>query len=298
MSSNPHEMRFVAIASDMDGTLLRPDHKISPRTARVIHFLQTKRHVPFIFATGRHHSDVLETKKELGIEGYMITGNGARAHDPNNRVLLERNLDVETAKGLAMLAPDDADIATSIYQNDYWFMNKDARDFTEYYQQHKDVFYYQLFNPHTHPSYDGVFKVYYTVDNHDHIPKLHALHQRIAERYGEAVQAAFSHSFALEVSARDVHKGSTLAMLLEKHVVPEYAGQDPIKRCLVFGDAPNDYEMLTMAGKGCVMQNALEILLERLPKGATNLDYIGSNAEDGVALKLMEIFKIDEKDIE
>ena len=49
----------------------------------------------------------------------------------------------------------------------------------------------------------------------------------------------------------------------------------------------NDYEMLTIAGKGFIMGNALYRLKDMLPE---DFEIIGTNNEDGEAKKLVEIF--------
>ena len=41
----------------------------------------------------------------------------------------------------------------------------------------------------------------------------------------------------------------------------------------------NDKEMLTLAGKGCIMQNAHQLLKDALP----HMEVIGSNQDDAVA---------------
>lgn len=290
---------FMAVVSDMDGTLLRDDHSISARTAKVIAYLEHQRNVPFIFATGRHHCDVLETKRELGVDGYVITSNGARAHDPKNTVVLKRDFPPETARSLALLVAMDPDIATSIYQEDHWYMNKHAIDFTGSYQDHKDIFFYELFDPSTHATYAGTYKVYYTVDNHDHIPKLDALYHRIRDEYGDAATATFTLPYALEITAKNVDKGATLALLLKQHVFPDDPrdGDALARQCVVFGDGQNDYEMLVKGGMACVMANAQDRLLDHLEKDGTAFVRIGHNMEDAVAEKLIELFQISEADI-
>lgn len=60
-----------------------------------------------------------------------------------------------------------------------------------------------------------------------------------------------------------------------------------IKDAISFGDGENDYEMLTMAGKGFIMGNALYRLKNMMPE---DFEIIGTNNEDGEAKKLVEIF--------
>ena len=62
---------YQVVASDLDGTLLSPDH--TPPYAKETLKLLTARGVNFVFATGRHHVDVGQIRDNLGIKTYMIT---------------------------------------------------------------------------------------------------------------------------------------------------------------------------------------------------------------------------------
>lgn len=48
---------YQVVASDLDGTLLSPDHTLSPYAKEPLKLL-TARGINFVFATGRHHVDV------------------------------------------------------------------------------------------------------------------------------------------------------------------------------------------------------------------------------------------------
>ncbi|MGL4920656.1 MAG: HAD hydrolase family protein, partial [Plesiomonas shigelloides] len=56
--------------------------------------------------------------------------------------------------------------------------------------------------------------------------------------------------------------------------------------CIAFGDGMNDLEMLSMVGKGCVMQNAHQRLKDALP----DAEVIGDNADEAVAHYLRRMF--------
>ena len=59
-----------------------------------------------------------------------------------------------------------------------------------------------------------------------------------------------------------------------------------LKDCIAFGDGMNDAEMLSMAGKGCIMGNAHQRLKDLHPE----LEVIGLNADDAVPHYLRELF--------
>lgn len=63
---------YQVVASDLDGTLLSPDHTLSPYAKETLKLL-TARGIHFVFATGRHHVDVGQIRDNLEIKSYMIT---------------------------------------------------------------------------------------------------------------------------------------------------------------------------------------------------------------------------------
>ena len=71
---------YHVVASDLDGTLLSPDHSLSPYAKETLRLL-TEKGIHFVFATGRHHMDVAQIRDNLGISAFMITSNGARVHN-------------------------------------------------------------------------------------------------------------------------------------------------------------------------------------------------------------------------
>lgn len=293
MAINPDvsQYKYIAAATDMDGSLLQPDHNPSEYAKKVVAALYAKK-VPFVLATGRHHSDVLVTLRKLGLSGYVLTSNGARVHDPSGNVLIRRDMNVELVKELVDMGVADEYLVTNIYQEDHWYMNKDASDLCEYYQANKESFYRELFDPTTHSSYKGTYKVYYSADE-EHYDRLYAMQDAIVKKYGDRVSALFSLPNCLEVTSAGVNKGTTLGMLL-KHFFPNdpRSADELLQHTIAFGDGENDYYMLTMVGRGCVMGNAQENLLSKLPKDCPTLERIGSNSEDAVAHRLSKEFHL------
>jgi hydroxymethylpyrimidine pyrophosphatase-like HAD family hydrolase len=59
-----------------------------------------------------------------------------------------------------------------------------------------------------------------------------------------------------------------------------------LKNCIAFGDGMNDAEMLSMAGKGCIMANAHQRLKQLHPE----LEVIGTNADNAVPKYLRKLY--------
>ena len=70
------------IASDMDGTLLNSEHKISSENLKAIKEAQDKG-IHFAIATGRDYLDVEPVLKECGLKCECIVSNGAEYRDSN-----------------------------------------------------------------------------------------------------------------------------------------------------------------------------------------------------------------------
>lgn len=265
-------MKYPVVASDLDGTLLSPDHCLSPYAKETLKLL-TQQGVNFVFATGRHHIDVGQIRDGLGIKAYMITSNGARVHDPEDRLVFAHNLDSDIAADLFGIVASRQDIVTNIYRNDEWFMNRHRPEELLFFKEVE--FNYSLYEPGLLAP-EGVSKVFFIAASHE---VLLPLEQMINARWGDRVNVSFSTLTCLEVMAGGVSKGHAL------EAVAQRMGYG-LKECIAFGDGMNDAEMLSMAGKGCIMQGAHQRLKDRYPQ----LEVIGSNADDAVPHYLRRLY--------
>ena len=266
---------FRVVASDLDGTLLTPDHNLSAYTKQTLQRLR-KQDVHFIFATGRHHIDVAQMRENMDIDAYMITSNGARVHDSKGNLIVSKSLQPKIAYEIAQIAMDDPLVYTHIYRGDEWLINKEDPFSLEFFTETQ--FHYRLFEPIDFAS-DDIAKIYFTTKDdllHTHLVELK---NRLFERYGNNISMAFSSLNCLEIMDANVSKGSALEAVVKKL---GYTLQDSI----AFGDGMNDFEMLSMAGKGCIMQNASAELKQSLPE----IEIIGSNADDAVPHYLNKLF--------
>lgn len=259
------------VASDLDGTLLTPQHQVADFTKEVLTSLHEKG-IRFIFATGRHHVDVHHIRDTVGIPAFMITSNGARVHDENNNLVFSRNIEPNSVKPLIDLVKDDTNLFVHIYRNDEWLLNREDEKLDHF---HKDSgFSYQLFDDEQPPT-DGIAKIFVTHADHDYLVKYEALFN---ETLGNSVTVAFSTPWCLEVMAADVSKGEALK------AVAESFGHG-LENCIAFGDGMNDVEMLSMAGKGLVMATSHEKVKKALPSN----EVIGSHEHEAVAHYLNEL---------
>jgi len=265
---------YKVIISDLDGTLLGPDHKISEFTKKIIRMIVDKG-IYFIIATGRHHRDVVEIRETIGINSFLITSNGAIILDDKNKMIHRAEIDRDVVKGILDIPIDRKSIHQNIYQGDSWVSetnNPFLKDF-----QKEGTFTNILCNFEVRMGYDTE-KIFFISDSHENLIELK---HKILNLYGDSVDVTFSLPKCMEIMAKGTNKGTALETALNLiGVKPEEA--------IAFGDGLNDVEMLNFVGKGYLMQNAAEVVKERLP----HLEIAGYNSEDAVAKKIIELFKL------
>ena len=271
----PKHKNIKVIISDLDGTLLNPNHTISDYTKNIFKELHEQGYL-IIVATGRHHLDAMSIVKNLGFPIYLVTSNGARIHAPNKELIYSKDIKSEQIKAILDL-DIDPDISSIIFKEDFWYTSKTSEKLNAF---QKDMTYPpKLIDYKTLDDFSGI-KLFFNHDNHD---KLVALHNTIQENNTDLI-SAFSLPTCLEFMDKDVDKSNAIAKILE---IEGFTFEQTIS----FGDGFNDEKMLQSAKIGLIMDNAVDSLKNKLP----HLKVISSNANDGVAHYLFENFLKKEK---
>ena len=255
------------VASDLDGTLLAPNHQLSDFTKLTLKKLHEQGYT-FIFATGRHHVDVAGIRQIAGIPAYMITSNGARVHDQNDQLMYSQNVPQELVQPVIDIVRQDPNIFIHMYQNEDWLLDREDEMLAKFHSE--SGFSYKRFEADNAPS-DGIAKVFFTHPEQDH-EHLVTFEQKLKEVFGDKLNIAFSTPWCLEVMAAEVSKGHALDAVAKSLNLT-------LDNCVAFGDGMNDAEMLAMAGKGLIMGTSHEKVMQALPDN----EVIGSNADDAVA---------------
>jgi len=272
MTTECKEHAIHIVASDLDGTLLAPNHQLSEFTKQTLQALHQKGFT-FIFATGRHHVDVAGIRQLAGMPAYMITSNGARVHDQHDNLMYSKNVPQELVQPVIDVFKQNPDIFVHIYQDESWLLNKEDETLRDFHEE--SGFSYQVFDVNNAPT-EGVAKIFFTHPAQDH-ELLAQFEERLNDIFGDKLNVAFSTPWCLEVMAAEVSKGDALKAVAESLNLT-------LDNCIAFGDGMNDVEMLSMAGKGLVMGTSHQKVFNALP----NNTVIGSNAEDAVAHYLRE----------
>ncbi|MED5504030.1 MAG: HAD-IIB family hydrolase, partial [Pseudomonadota bacterium] len=130
------------VASDLDGTLLAPNHQLSAYSRETLKALHEQGYT-FVFATGRHHVDVASIRRTVGIPAYMITSNGARVHDQNDQEMYSQNVPEDLVQPVIDTIKTDPEILIHMYQNDDWLLNKDDEQLRDFHEEFSYLLYDQ-----------------------------------------------------------------------------------------------------------------------------------------------------------
>lgn len=256
------------VATDLDGTLVRSDGTVSDYTRGVLDELD-RRDVPVVFVTGRPLRWAEEVFEHVGSHGLAIVSNGALVWDvARERIDLERP--IEPALGIEVCRAIRAAVPGTAYAVEDVHGIALEPQFRERYgipEGSRRAPVEELFD---RPAL-----------------KLLARHEELApEEFWDLAEVATdgrlvitwsSSTSLLEISAPDVTKASTLALLCDRLRVAA-------EEVIAFGDMPNDLPMLTWAGTSYAMADAHRSVTEVADHVAPGHD------EDGVARVLAGVF--------
>ncbi|KAF1015201.1 MAG: Sugar phosphatase YidA [Stenotrophomonas maltophilia] len=259
------------VAIDMDGTLLDPAHRITPRVKQAITRAR-QQGVQVVLASGRPVSGLAPFLRELDIRGdddYCIACNGGIVQRVGNgEVVAEFPLTFDDFLYCERIARELG-------------VHFQALDGARMYTPNQDISIYTVADAHlSHVplSYRAVadmapgmtFVKLMMID----VPEiLDAAIARLPTEMTDRFAVLKSAPFFLEVFDHRAGKGPSLQKLAE------HLGIDRAE-VMAIGDQENDLTMLQFAGTSVAMGNAIDAA-KQVARFTT-----GSNAEDGVALAI------------
>lgn len=261
--------QYKAVVCDMDGTLLNGEHKISARTKSIIQHILSQG-VKVFLASGRPYADIEFFKKQLGLDSYIISSNGAVVHNEKGEEIVSYEMESEILQEL--LALPHGTLHRNVYADNSWFVEIHVQELLDFHAE--SGFAFQVVKDLG--ALQKVNKVFFLEYNEQVIENFEKL---LEEKMGDRVSLTLSTPNCLEVMKKGVNKGHALEDTMKKLGIS-------LDEVIAFGDGLNDLEMLSVVGKGFVMGNASPRLLEALP----NHDRAPHNTEDGVAQILEKIF--------
>lgn len=256
---NPVEL----VLCDMDGTLLMPDHSISPRTFAAVKALQ-KAGVYFTLATGRPPRAMREQIKLLGIELPTAAFNGGVLVSADGSYLQSHHVPFDAVRAtLNMLALHDVEVW--VFADDQWLL-RDARGAMVAQEQNALGFAPQVVASFE-PYLQRVDKIVAASRN---APLLVELERQLQGELDGQALASRSQAFYLDITALKANKGDALITLAGLLGVS-------LARTAAIGDGGNDPAMFKCAGLSIAMGQAEPQIRKQA------MQVTGSHLEDGLA---------------
>ena len=252
-------------ASDLDGTLIRTDGSVSPRTREALAAAEAAG-IVVALVTGRPPRWMKPVAEATGHRGIAVCANGALLYD----------LHTETVLSSALLSVDAQRAVVEAL--------REAVPGLSFAAEYAPGFGHEPEYRHGWELGEVEVRVGPAAEILDRpATKLLARHPTMScdellalgtELLGaRAVVTSSSHEALLEISAPGVTKATGLAGLAERSGVTA-------EHVVAFGDMPNDLPMLAWAGRGIAVANAHAEVL------AVADEVTASNDDDGVALVL------------
>ncbi|MFG1884627.1 HAD family hydrolase [Micromonospora sp. NPDC049102] len=263
------------VATDIDGTLIRDDHTLSPRTAAMLARL-TARDTPVVLVTGRPVRWLQMVYDQLDAPLPAVCANGAVVYDPVRDEVLRADplAPQHLAEVAERLRAEVPGIRFAVEIMD----SREMRHETEYPLR-----------------WDADSNAIRPIETPEELLSLPAV--KLLARAGEQDPDAFVAvvAAALVGLAEATHSSSSGLVEISATGVTKAAGLDwycdrlgvAAADVVAFGDMPNDVPMLSWAGRGVAVANAHPAVL------AVADEVTGTNSEDGVAAYLEKVFGVE-----
>lgn len=258
----PQSIRFLL--SDMDGTLLLPDHSLSQRTIEAVRSLR-EAGVLFSLATGRPPKAMLQQIEALGVDLPTAAFNGGTLVNPDGSVLVAHYLPATAALTALALFADLPDIEVWVFSGGDWLLKDPHRPMVP--REQHGLGYPPVVVESFEPYLERIDKIVAASNNAELLIELEA--QLLPKVEGQA-QVSRSQPIYLDVTAMQANKGAALATLAE------FLGVS-LEQTAAMGDGGNDPAMFHRAGLSIAMGQAEEAV--KLQADVVT----GANTEDGAA---------------
>lgn len=258
-------MNYRIIALDVDGTLINDHHELTPRVRQAVR-AAAERGAEIVLCTGRGATNALPVIAELGLEGTMITHNGASIVDSATRKIVgETAIPSGPARRYMRFARQHGihyDLNTAF---DLYVDGAIADEVAAMYAR-------MLANPIAWTNEDELPEGLVKLSLFASKEALDELEEAWKD-WEHELQTVRSGDFFIDVQHKLASKGQALRQLAARRGVPR-------EQVLAIGNYYNDVGMLTFAGLGIAMDNSPEGVKEVADARTA------SNNEDGVALAL------------
>ncbi len=268
-------MPIKMIALDLDGTTLDSEGHITDYTKRVLEdVIQKGVHV--VISTGRVYTAIPKEVLEIRGISYIITSNGAVIRDAESGEVFYGNYLSKSAINGAIELAKLEDLRLEAFWDGRAFIDRKLYEHIELNGlENRNADYVLSTRTPIDNLYDQMLMNSDRIENinvfFSSIDRLEAVRPHLQALSEATITSAFRYN--IEIGGPTTSKRDALEVLLARLGI----STDELMCC---GDAPNDIEMIKLAGLGVAMGNAW---------GNTKdfADYItASNDEDGVAMAI------------
>lgn len=257
------------VFSDVDGTLLSPEHKITPLTEKALKELK-KKGIPFVIISARSPSGIYPILKEYELKCPIISYSGALILDENRNVLFHKGIKKAIVKRMIQFIEESRfDLAWSVYSLDEWIV-KDKND-PRIVREEANVKATAAQGSADSITEDEVNKIL-CICNPE---KILEIEEKLKAAY-PACSIVKSSDILLEIMENGVTKAAAVEKLCSFWNIS-------LTDAAAFGDNYNDAEMLELVGHGFLMGNAPDELKQRIQT------HTGDNSHDGIYHALMNL---------
>ena len=272
-------MNDTLYVSDLDGTLMRNNEKLSEYTIKTLNEL-LRQGLPFTFATARSIESARVITGELEIKLPVITRNGAvLADNTTGRHIQKSVFTKEEVKLLKQMLPELPSCGfVSCFLDDIMIRTYMPADHTEGLKGYID--YYKddpsmVKADNIDEMFQGAPGYVTMIGAREHIAPLYEKVKQYKGWESLFQKDTYRDEFWLEICPQNCTKAKSILKLKE---------QLGFEKLVVFGDSLNDISMFKIADESYAVANAMD----ELKKIATHI--IGSNEEDSVVDLLKERF--------
>ena len=264
-------MNIKIVFSDIDGTFLTNDHRVTKQTAAAVKQLLAKG-IPFVLVSARMPEAIYPITEKLGIKIPIISYSGGLVLTETEEVLYTKTIDPNSARSIiATIDRDFPQVTSNYYAGRRWFVRdtsdwrvKREEDITSAASEAAD--FDELLNENILPNKILVMS---------EPPDCERMEAELGRKFPE-LNVVRSHPTLLEIMDRSVSKATGIEVMLR------HFGISP-DEAIGFGDNYNDIEMFEYVGHGVAMSNAPEPIKKRV---AAITD---SNEESGIYTYLVKI---------
>lgn len=243
-------MKYVLLATDMDGTAVNDRNRMSPRTEAAIHCALAQGY-EVIFSTGRCPAEIRPFLKRFPDMHYAVCTNGSLVLDLRSGTPLRSVVVDPKVVEQALEAIHGMDYTAGFYLGDEFYMDESARDRLEHYNCacFKQLFEecatwvesgYEVFRGDPH-CVRKVNLYFHDPEEHRRAGELFA---KLPMNYPSGIPMDY------EICPPELSKGEGVKLICE------HLGIDP-GLCVACGDAGNDQSMFAVAGLGVAVGNAV-----------------------------------------